>query len=66
MGLATYDIDGLWVAVSTLKAHRSLSTGDAYALAAAKEIDDSGENDDVFETDDEYNHLIERFRDVSV
>jgi predicted nucleic acid-binding protein len=73
MGVTEYKIDDLWEPASDLKATYSPSLGDAYALAAAKEEDNNG-NDvtllvgadddyDVFEEDDEFKHLIERFRD---
>jgi len=74
MGLSEYNIDGLWKAASELKATYSPAIGDAYAIATAKDLDDDDEQDttllvgadddyDVFETESEYKHLVERFRD---
>lgn len=74
MGLTTYGIDGLWRAASDLKTTYSLSLADAYAIAAAKDLDADDERDvtllvgadddyDVFEHEDGYEHLVERFRD---
>lgn len=73
VGLTEYGIDGLWRAASTLKARNSLSIGDAYALAAARDLDDGdrsvtllvGADDDydAFEGRDGFEHLVERFRD---
>jgi predicted nucleic acid-binding protein len=73
MGVTEYRIDDLWELASELKATYSPSLGDAYAVAAAKEEDTSG-NDvtllvgadddyDDFEEEEGFNHLIERFRD---
>lgn len=77
MGVAKYEIDDLWEPASALKASYSPSLGDAYAVAAAKEIDnDDGQNAtllvgadddyDVFEEKGGFQHLIERFRDDPV
>jgi len=74
LGVAEYDIDGLWESASDLKATYSPSIGDAYAVAAAKELDNNdggkvtllvgADNDyDVFENDDDFKYLIERFRE---
>lgn len=76
MGVTLYDIDGLWEHASELKATYSPSIGDAYAVATAKDLDTNdernvtllvGTDDDynIFENDEEFNHLIERFRDES-
>jgi hypothetical protein len=59
-----------------VKATYSLAIGDAYAIAAAKDLDNNSDrnvillvgadNDyDVVEDKDGYKHLIERFRDES-
>lgn len=72
MGLAEYNIDGLWEAASKLKATYSPSIGDAYAVAAAKDLDEDDERNvtllvgadddyDVFEDQEGFRHLIERF-----
>jgi len=77
MGMTVYDIDRLWEPVSDLKATYSPSIGDAYAVAAAKNLDNDDERDvtllvgadddyDVFEEDEGFSHLIERFRDRPV
>ncbi|WP_129114817.1 PIN domain-containing protein [Halegenticoccus tardaugens] len=72
MGVAEYEIDDLWELASGLKASYSPSLGDAYAVAAAKELDGErnvtllvGADDDydAFEETTEFGHLIERFRD---
>lgn len=76
MGVTEYGIDDLWVLTSGLKAVYSPSIGDAYAVAAAKDLDTDddknvtllvgGDDDyDVFEETEGYTHLIERFRDQS-
>ena len=72
MGVNTYDIDELWEAVSGLKTNYALSLGDAYALAAATELENDEQNvtllvgadDDYnpFENNEGFNHLIARFR----
>ena len=73
MGVTEYNIDNLWEAASDLKATYSPSLGDAYAVAAAKDLDNDdaqnvtllvGADDDydVFEDKEEFEHLIERFR----
>lgn len=73
MGVAEQEIDDLWEPASDLKASNSLSLGDAYAVAAARELDNDegdatllvGADDDydVFEEKEGFGHLIERFRD---
>lgn len=74
MGVNTYDIDTMWEKAADVKATFNPSLADAYALAAAKELDDDDGRDttllvgadddyDVFEDDEENSHLIERFRD---
>jgi predicted nucleic acid-binding protein len=73
IGVAEYGIDHLWKAASDLKAAYSPSIGDAYAVAAAADIDSMeqdvtllvGADDDydVFVARKEFEHLIERFRD---
>lgn len=73
IGVAEYTIDDVWELASELKAVYSPSLGDAYAVAAAKEEDSNGNDvtllvgadDDYgdFEAENEFNHLIERFRD---
>ncbi|RAW44134.1 hypothetical protein DQW50_15930 [Halorubrum sp. 48-1-W] len=75
MGVVTYGIDDVWKRASDLKTEYTLSLGDAYALAAAKEEDAGksevvllvGADDDYDELEDteEFGHLIERFREVS-
>lgn len=73
MGVTEYKIDDLWELASELKATYSPSLGDAYAVAATKEEDTNG-NDvtllvgadddyDDFEEENEFKHLIKRFRD---
>ena len=72
IGVTEYNIDDLWETASDLKATYSPSIGDAYAVAAAKDLDTErnvtllvGADDDynVFEDEAGYKHLIERFRD---
>ena len=75
MGVAEYEIDELWELASELKAMYSPSLGDTYAVAAAKEEDNNGndvtllvgaDNDyDDLEEEERFTHLIERFRDES-
>ena len=75
MGVAEYEIDDLWELASELKTTYSPSLGDTYAVAAAKEEDNNGndttllvgtDNDyNDFEEDERFTHLIERFRDES-
>jgi predicted nucleic acid-binding protein len=72
LGVTEYDIDGLWTIVSELKAAHNPSIGDAYALATASDLDSTDRNVallvgadddyDVFETHEEFTHLVERFR----
>jgi len=75
MGVAKYDIDDLWEVASDLKATYNPSLADAYAVAAALDLDTNDERPvtllvgadddyDVFEENEEYKHLIERFRDA--
>lgn len=77
MGLTEYEIDELWEAASDLRATYSPSLGDAYAVAAATNIDEETERDvtllvgadddyDVFENEAGFEHRIERYRDESV
>lgn len=73
LGLRECSVDDLWVPASTLKASYGPALGDAYALAAARELDEGdrsvtllvGADDDYdeFETVDPFASLIERFRD---
>lgn len=74
MGLSEYAVDDLWIPASDLKAAYSPALGDAYAVAAARAIDDGddrnatllvGADDDfgVFEETAAFSHLIERVRD---
>jgi predicted nucleic acid-binding protein len=74
MGVTEYKIDDLWEDASDLNATHSPSLGDAYAVATANDLDTDDEQDvtllvgpdddfDVFEGDEEFAHLIERFRD---
>jgi predicted nucleic acid-binding protein len=74
MGVTEYNIDTLWEDASELKAKYSPAMGDAYAVAAAKDLDNETEREvillvgadddyDIFENTDEFTHLIERFRD---
>ena len=73
MGVTPYNIDALWNAASDLKATYSPSLTDAYAVAVANDLDNDDKRDvtllvgadddyDVFENEDGYTHLIERFR----
>lgn len=73
LGLRVYGVDTLWRQASKLKARYSPSIADAYAVAAATELDSEtshevtllvGANGDyeIFEKEAEYRHLIERFR----
>ena len=76
MGVTEYNIDGLWKDASDLKAVYSPSLADAYAVATARDLDTDDERNvtllvgadddyDVFVDNEEFNHLIERFRDES-
>lgn len=75
MGVSEYDIDGLWRDASELKATYGSSLGDAYAVAAARAIDNDehtvtllvGADDDyeLFGADEQFAHLIRRFREES-
>jgi ribonuclease VapC len=76
LGLTEYDIDDLWETAADVKATYSPSIGDAYAVAAAKDLDNDAGRDvtllvgadddyDVFEDEAAFEHLIERFRDKS-
>jgi predicted nucleic acid-binding protein len=72
MGVSQYGIDGLWSTVSDLKSTYSPSLGDAYALAAARAVSADGgdttllvgadDDYDVFETEEGFDDVIERFR----
>lgn len=73
IGVTAYDVDDLWEIASDLKATYSPSIGDAYALAAARDLDADDERDvtllvgsdddyDVFEDVERFEHLVERFR----
>lgn len=76
IGVTEYGIDGLWSAVSDLKAAYNPALGDAYALAAAREVATDGtdttllvgadDDYDVLEQEDEFEGLIERFRTDAV
>lgn len=74
MGVSEYNIDTIWESASDVKATYNPSLADAYAVAAAKNLDANGEQNvtlivgadddyDVFEEEDGYKHLIKRFRD---
>lgn len=74
VGVVECKIDDLWKSASELKASYSPSIGDAYAVAAARAMDVSDDQNvtllvgadddyDVFEENEEFAHLIERFRD---
>ena len=75
MGVSVYGVDDLWGRASGLKASYSPALGDAYAIAAAKDLDardhsvtllvGADDDYDVFEETDGYDHLIERFRSNS-
>jgi hypothetical protein len=76
MGLIEYNIDNLWETAADVKATYSPSIGDAYAVAAAKDLDNDDERNvtllvgadddyDVFEEKAAFEHLVERFRDES-
>lgn len=73
MGVTEYNIDDLWEAASELKATYSPSLGDAYAVATAKDLNNDNKRNvtllvgadddyDVFEDEEGFTHLIERFR----
>jgi hypothetical protein len=72
IGVTEYGVDDLWSAVSDLKTVYNPALGDAYAVAAAAEIAADGtdttllvgadDDYDVFEQEDEFEGLIERFR----
>lgn len=76
VGVGEYRIDGLWREASALKATHSPALGDAYALAAAKELDENGhdvtllvgadDDYDVFEQTEGFDHLVERVRSDGV
>lgn len=76
MGISSYDVDGLWEPASELKATHTPSIGDAYALAAARELGADGrdvtllvgadDDFDAFERTAEFGDLLERFRDHPV
>ena len=74
MGLDIYNVDDLWKMVSDLKANYNPSIADAFALAAAKSLDNNNENDvtllvgadtdyDMVENEDEFQDIIVRFRE---
>lgn len=76
MGVTEYTIDDLWKTASDLKATYRPSIGDAYAVAAARDLDNDDERDvtllvgadddyDVFEDTEGFENLIERFRTES-
>ena len=76
MGVDEYNVDPLWETAADVKATYSLAIGDAYAIAAAKDLDNNSDRNvillvgadddyDVFENEDGYKRLIERFRDES-
>ena len=72
IGLTEYDIDDLWTAVSDLKTRYRIAIGDAYAIAAARDVDDGDRNvtllvgaEDDYDTvqaDGNVTSIIERFR----
>lgn len=76
MGVTPYEVDDLWEPASELKAIYSPSIGDAYAVAAAKELDAEGrdvtllvgadDDFDAFEEATEFAGLVDRFRDRPV
>lgn len=74
MGVLEYGIDDLWDRASDVKATFSPTLGDAYAIAAARELDDGpgqsatllvGADDDYDELEetDGFGHVVERFRE---
>jgi len=76
VGLTEYEIDDCWRTASELKRKHALAVGDAYAVAAAVDLDGDCERvtllvgaDDDFgdlEATDDFQHLIERFRTEAV
>lgn len=71
LGLSEYEVDGLWRTAAELKRRHALAIGDAYAVAAAADLDADeevtllvGADDDfdAVENDPDRQHLIERFR----
>ena len=71
LGLSEYEVDGLWRTAAELKRRHALAVGDAYAVAAAADLDADedvtllvGADDDfdAVENDPDRQHLIERFR----
>ena len=71
LGLSEYEVDGLWRTAAELKRRHALAIGDAYAVAAAVDLDADenvtllvGADDDfdAVENDPDRQHLIERFR----
>jgi predicted nucleic acid-binding protein len=72
IGLTEYDIDDLWTEVSDVKARYRIAIGDAYAIAAAGDLDDGDRNVtllvgadddyDIVEDDGNLTRIIERFR----
>lgn len=76
MGVTEYNVDSLWKDASKLKATYNPSLGDAYAVATARDLDNEDDRNvtllvgadddyDVFEDNEEFEHLIKRFRDES-
>lgn len=74
MGVLEYGIDDLWDRASNVKATFGPALGDAYAIAAARELDDGpgpnvtlliGADDDYddLEEADGFAHVVERFRE---
>lgn len=74
LGLTAYEIDNCWQTVAELKRRHTISLGDAYAVAAAIDLDSEGvtllvgadDDFDAIEADDELQCRIERFRSESV
>ena len=76
LGLTECEIDDCWQTASELKRKYALAVGDAYAVAAAVDLDADGERvtllvgaDDDFdavENDPDRQQLVERFRTESV
>lgn len=73
LGVRKYGIDDIWRQASRLKASYHVSMTAAYAVAAADAIDSETPDDvtllvgadedyDIFEKNEEFSHLIERFR----
>jgi predicted nucleic acid-binding protein len=71
VGLTEYEIDDCWRTASELKRKHALAVGDAYAVAAAVDLDSDkevtllvGADDDfdALEDDSKFEPSIERFR----